>query len=1620
MKTAEKIKRICLIAIIYVLFLFIGGNYVSASSIDFGLMSNSSVDIMLKGASYKTVGFSKISGRYYHYQFTSWYIDGAYVGNNQSSTRTVQQLDHGRSVTAEEHYYYYNGWGSRQYRTRTHSWYVNAKAMTIIPPKGLSGGGGGSSGGGSGGGGGSYDDYDGGNSYVPPPDTTPPSCTVSANKSGMTNASQITYTVRFSENVNGFTQSDVSINKGSIASFTGSGSDYTVVVNTAQEDYTQTFSIGAGVCTDDAGNSSLASNTISIPIDRVAPVISFVEAKTNNAHNNKYASKATEITLKFRVTDNHMKTANYTKDTISLRVNGTNMSVGSSWTATQTAITNGYEYTLKVSGITHDGKLELIIPANKFLDEAGNGNEQDSSSDQSSMNITIDNTAPTVKVATLSGANQYGYVKNGKKVTLSMTFSEDLYTNPTVKIGGRVATLKAKEGSKKEFTASYTIPEKESTMAEGSLSIEINGYKDIVDLPGKKVTKTTDGSKIIYDRTPPKIDFIEPNGNSTWKKKQSTVVSASDNFTAKKDMICYHKWALPGEQVSLNDMKDRFVNEGEVSKNTGTGKFYVYLKIEDLAENVTTGVTQLFYLDNSVTEPGHIKITKNTAEGEIYPTHEKQTNVEEGGYTKDKLYLKKVDGKDDESGHKATSYEVKRILSDGTEIAIGTPTVEDTVLETDGDYRIIVTTWDKLDNQGTREYYVHKGTINVGFTPNGNSRYEKEVSTKISVTDTTGLANTIYYEWGKVGEHKPEEYTKVAQVGETLTLTDVTGDYILYVKTVDEDGNINYSQSEVFHVAGRVTSPGKMEFRENTVEGKTYEPDLFTKENIYMKVVDQGSTEYGGEVETTYQIKRITGGQEIVVGEKTKESTVLTKEGIYQVTMTSTSELGATTSETYSIKIDKTAPEVHFNGLEDYQTTGKIGVVVTDQGEAQSGLAMNTLRYYWTRNANKPSKEDFYGDSGEVGYRGELSSSSTSISAPKNVSGIWFLWIYAEDQVQNVAIKSNVKIDSDGNVSFVDHDPPIAGTLEMRENHKQGKEYIQGTFTKENIYLNLLNGYDADSGVKSNVYTITKEGQVISANLTGETTLRGTGIYQAKVTTTDNQDNVSTREYEIKIDQTGPKMEFIPDGNQEYAKRQEVTVSVTEPGTESGVNEEKTAFNWITYDPVRYESIEQVMEAIKTIVGAEDESQFTQELAQIGIKIILAEAKSGKVITPEGETGIYVLYGYSEDNVGNKTIKISQKGYYVDNTIPTKPEISGSTKQGNENVDYYGQMTNQEVTIVAKNSTSYSGVDRYEYSVSLDQGKTWSTWEEATVEENQDGQTVISGKGKINREGETWIKWRGVSELIDGTIEGIESDKFVVKIDKTGPTITFANHQDGQNGNDELTESIEVRATVTDQGIMSINENSLVYQWIYFESREKFEEMKKADAKTLLAAMTNPKSFKNGEELPSPKWAQGIYALVVYAEDGLGNASISMSNLYQLGKTEVEDSDYQIRDNMIVGVQAGTKVNDFRKKISWLLKEERIELYHQDQTSEQPQLLEENDLVTTGSYFTVQGTKYIICVSGDLNGDGVLDLRDTSRMQYHLVESKKLEGEFLLAADMNLDGNVDLSDFSLMVRSIAL
>ena len=92
---------------------------------------------------------------------------------------------------------------------------------------------------------------------------------------GPTNASSITYTIRFNETVTGFTTDDITITNGTKGTFTTvtSGKVFNIVVTTlANQNNTQTIALAANGCTDTAGNS-MAAISKTVVIDRVAPTV---------------------------------------------------------------------------------------------------------------------------------------------------------------------------------------------------------------------------------------------------------------------------------------------------------------------------------------------------------------------------------------------------------------------------------------------------------------------------------------------------------------------------------------------------------------------------------------------------------------------------------------------------------------------------------------------------------------------------------------------------------------------------------------------------------------------------------------------------------------------------------------------------------------------------------------------------------------------------------------------------------------------------------------------------------------------------------------------------------------------------------------------------------------------------------------------------------------------------------------------------------------------------------------------------------------------------------------------------------------------------------------------------
>ena len=836
-----------------------------------------------------------------------------------------------------------------------------------------------------------------------------------------------------------------------------------------------------------------------------------------------------------------------------------------------------------------------------------------------------------------------------------------------------------------ESKRSYRVRIKNIEKYEGKLNFQIlNNDTSLSDLAGNTfetyayLQDKENYKEIIIDNTLPTIESEEfnPEVSTNWVNKQVVKITASDNITPAENLKCTYAWYNNSKNENEENGSVK-VNE-EIVKNTGSGVYTLIVTIEDFAGNTLIKTYVPFYIDAKVsaTEMGKVKVTKNSAEGEEYTftkVGEGNKTYYEGAYVKDNLYIHKEDGGKEEgaeSGHSKTTYEIYKIeeTEEGTYeetlITVGTGTTVDTTLCHNYNYKIKVTTKDVAGNTRKEEYILHKGTGNIKFNPDGNQGAVGKAKTMATLTDEKNEYKSIKYAWKEEGKepeeseykenYKVEQYKKGQEI-ESEELYD--GKYNLYIRTEDSKGNINVVKSKTFEIRGKIQTPGEIEFRENTEDGEKIEAkenEIKTKENVWIKIINQGKDPYG-EVETTFEIRKEENV--VAVGNNTIEIVTLTNQGEYELTLISkrvnktNPELEVENKTTYKIIVDKEGPKVVFERKsQDNQKEGQIQVTITDEGTAQTGVKEETLRYYWTNGNYKPGKEDFEGESQE-GYKGKIEGTKAVIKTPKNESGIWVLWVYAEDQVGNVTIKQERTIGD--NDTVIDNQAPVAGKLEITtlEENGEEKEYKtektqdeqkeEGENTNKDIKIKLLPGYDSISGVKSNTYKVEKEnGEKIKiegkTEFEGEITLTEHGIYKATVTTIDKAQgqNTSTRQYIIKIDKEGPKVTYENTENGENGSKESIEKVKVRPTVvdEAGVENSALKYSWVKFESVEkyneFQKAEKTIEKLKEKMGEGKTFSNGEEIS-----------------SPENIEGIYSLFVYAKDKLGNESVSYSE--YYA-------------------------------------------------------------------------------------------------------------------------------------------------------------------------------------------------------------------------------------------------------------------------------------------------------------------------------------------------------------------------------------
>ena len=446
----------------------------------------------------------------------------------------------------------------------------------------------------------------------------------------------------------------------------------------------------------------------------------------------------------------------------------------------------------------------------------------------------------------------------------------------------------------------------------------------------------------------------------------------------------------------------------------------------------------------------------------------------ENTWTNHSVYAALTNGSDTLSGHKSTTYS----RTGGATVSNATAA---TTLATTNTYTIKVTTVDNAGNSATRTQIV---------------KIDKEAPTAPEITNPSNGAWTN----GNVtitakstdahsGIDKIEWYENGAWTTRALTTTDGTG-VITYTadrnetirfRAVDKAGNASSESTTVVKIDK--TSPSDTA---PTAISTTNTITVTSKQTDSLSGIKSGTIQYAIMKGTTWS-----------AWQTSNQFTGLTHNTEYKVKTKVTDNAGNTKeSLTTTISTKK---------LQAGSLTLTIG---TNSGSAYSEGIWTKSDVYVT--LNKAS-------TGTTTYESLADSAQTVVAGTAsnvkiNTTGTTTLKVKTTDGSNTVYSKEYV--------IKIDKVVPTAGTLTMKKGSNTGATYSNNTWTNQSVYIEKINGTDKESGHKSTVYSIT--GKATLNNQTGSNTLTDEGTYTAKVTTTDNALNSSTRSYTIKIDKTAP------------------------------------------------------------------------------------------------------------------------------------------------------------------------------------------------------------------------------------------------------------------------------------------------------------------------------------------------------------------------------------------------------------------------------------------------------------------------------------------------------------------
>jgi gliding motility-associated-like protein len=360
------------------------------------------------------------------------------------------------------------------------------------------------------------------------------------------NATSATYTVTFSEPVTGVDAADFTLTglgvTGTIASVTGSGTTYTVTVNSISGNGALRVDLNAtGTGITDAATNPISGGFMGqvYTIDQTPPTISSI--------NRTGASPTNATSVQYTVT-------------FSEGVAGVDLSdfslTGVGVTGTIASVTgSGTTYTVTVNSVAGNGtlRLDLNSTGTGITDATTNAITTGFTTGQV---YTIDQTPPTVASITPVSASP----SNGTSTQYTVTFSEAVTGVDAADFAlagtGVTGTIASVTGSGTTYTVTVN-----GISGNGSLGLNLNGTgTGIADIATNPINGGFTGTLLTVDQTPPTVVSINPAGSTV---TNSASVQYTVTFSEAVTGVDPTDFTLTGTGVT-----------GTIASVTGSGSTY--------------------------------------------------------------------------------------------------------------------------------------------------------------------------------------------------------------------------------------------------------------------------------------------------------------------------------------------------------------------------------------------------------------------------------------------------------------------------------------------------------------------------------------------------------------------------------------------------------------------------------------------------------------------------------------------------------------------------------------------------------------------------------------------------------------------------------------------------------------------------------------------------------------------------------------------------------------------------------------------------------------------------------------------------------------------------------------